>query len=84
MKIFQTTISILFALLGVLNIWLIHSVPGNIYLLLAIFYLPYTQTQLQQLGIGIPKSIRIILAVLVLWGTLAVSDLVELLEGYMR
>jgi hypothetical protein len=68
----------LFLVTGVLNMVLVHPVPGVFYLMLALIYLPWTNTVLKQrIGFTIPLALKIILGLLILWGTLAVGDLAE-------
>lgn len=83
-KKWHTVISWAFALVffvtGVLNVILVHLVPGAFYLALAIIYLPATNTFLRQkFGFAIPIAVKIILGLVILWATLAVGDLAEVL-----
>ncbi|HYC83557.1 MAG TPA: hypothetical protein VEB60_03400 [Candidatus Paceibacterota bacterium] len=72
--------SIIFIVTGVLNLILVHPVPGSFYLLISVFYLPAVNTLLKKkTGFAIPYAARIIFGFLVLWGTLAVGDLAEIL-----
>jgi len=69
----------LFTMIGILNILLVDVRPGLAYLALALVYLPPSRPILHRLtGMTAPFSIRIILGLLVIWGTLAVGDLAEL------
>ena len=79
-------LGLIFIALGILNIIFIHPVPGLIYLLISSLYLPPTSARVhKKLGFAIPVLIKIILAVLVLWFTLGVGDLMELFEAnYLR
>lgn len=70
---------LIFLALGVLNLLVVHAVPGILYLLLALCYSPPTATLLKKnLGITVPVLVKLVLAFLVLWGTLAVGDLAEM------
>lgn len=63
---------------GVLNLLLVHPVPGLFYLLLSVFYLPPTDTRIRsRLGFSIPPGAKVMLGLVVLWGTLAMSELAE-------
>ena len=75
---------ILFVLIGILNIIFVHIVPGLIYLLISSVFIPSTNTLCKnKLGFSIPIVLKIILAVLVLWFTLGVGDLMEMFESWM-
>ncbi len=65
---------ILFAV-GVLNLILVHPVPGFIYLLLALICLPQTNNFLERkLGFTIPFVVKIILFLLFMWYSLAMGE----------
>jgi len=88
-KTTQTTISwifaIIFFILGVLNAIFVHPVPGIFYLLLALVYLPATNAFIKKkLGFSIPLAVKIIVGLVILWGTLAVGDLMEMFEAYLK
>lgn len=69
-----------FAVVGVLNLFLVHPVPGICYLVLAAVYLPQTNQFLKKkFGFTIPLIAMIGVGIVVLWGTLAVGDLAEIL-----
>ena len=75
----------LFAIIGVLNVVLIHPVPGLLYLLFVFVFLPATNTFLKKhFGFTIPPLVKIIAFVMVMWGTLGVADLMELYEASIR
>ena len=67
-------------MIGVLNLWLVHHVPGVFYLILSIFYSPPTNKFFgKKLGFSIPLTVKIVLGLFILWATLAVGELVEIL-----
>ncbi len=71
--------AVLFFVIGILNLFLIHPVPGIFYLILSLVYLPQINSILKQkFNISISFKIKIILALIILWGTLAVGDLAEM------
>lgn len=75
---------IIFFVIGVLNAILVHPVPGTFYILLSFIYLPSTNTILKKkFGFSIPLAVKIILGLVILWGTLAVGDLMEMFESYL-
>jgi len=70
---------LIFLVLGILNMFLVHVVPGGFYILLALFYYPPITTFLKiRLGFSIPPVAKIILGIIVLWATLAVGELAEM------
>ena len=76
--------ALLFFVIGVLNLWLVHHVPGIFYLILSIFYSPPTNKLFRiKLGFSIPLAVKIVLGLFILWGTLAVGELVEILGAYI-
>lgn len=71
---------IIFFILGILNIFLVHIIPGIIYLVIAIIFLPKSR---EKLRISIPDKLMILFGIIILWGTIAVGDLFENFEGWM-
>lgn len=70
--------AIVFFIIGILNLIHIHYVPGVIYIVLAILYIPYTNVLLKNyLHFSFPFLLKIILFVLIMWFTLGVGDLAE-------
>lgn len=71
--------AIVFLVIGVLNMFLVHVVPGVFYLLLAFVYFPQVNTILKKkFGFSVPIVVRIMLGLVILWGTLAVGDIAEM------
>ncbi|PKV62833.1 hypothetical protein [Pontibacter ramchanderi] len=69
------------AAVGVLNLVLVHPVPGIAYLLLSLVYLPPANAYLKRhLNISIPVVVKIILAIVLFMFTLGVSDLGDMLD----
>ena len=61
---------------------MVHIVPGVSYMLISLIYFPlFTKYISYQFGFIISLSVKLILAFVLLWGTLAVGDLVELIES---
>lgn len=80
-------ISLLFGLallvVGVLNLFLVHPVPGAAYLLLSFVFFPRTNGFLRErYGWQIPLLIKIILAIIIVMFTLGVSDLGDMIDGF--
>jgi len=69
---------LMFVVIGVLNILKVDVLTGVAYLLLSIIYFPSFDNSFRKyLGFTIPYLIKIILAFLVIWGSLAVGDLAK-------
>jgi len=72
------SLGILFIVLGLLNLMYVHPAPAILYFALSLAYFPLTDTILKlKFRISIPLWVKIVLAIVVLWGTLAVGDLAE-------
>jgi len=70
---------ILFIIIGIMNLVLIHIVPGIFYIVVSLFYCPpIGAIGKQRLGFSIPYLIKIIAAFVILWATLAVTDLADM------
>ena len=71
-----------FFVIGVLNIFLVHIIPGVFYILLSFFFFPPANKFLKKkFGFTISPVVKIILGLVILWGTLAVGDLMEIFES---
>ena len=69
---------IAFFAIGVLNVFLVHPVPGVFYLLLSFVYFPPANAILKKrFDFSIPLAAKIILGLVIVWFTLGVSDLAE-------
>lgn len=65
--------------LGIMNLILVHPVPGVVYVLLSLVFLPPFQSFIQtRLNFSIPIAVRIILGIIIVWFTLGMSDLAEM------
>ena len=72
-------LGIAFFAIGVLNVYLVHPVPGVFYLLLSFVYFPPANAILKErFGFSIPLVVKIILGLVIVWFTLGVSDLAEM------
>lgn len=75
---------VVFFVIGILNMILIHPIPGMFYLLISFIYLPSTNTFLNnKFGFSIPLVVKIIFGLVILWATLAVGDLMEMFESWL-
>ncbi len=70
---------IVFFVIGVLNVFLVDLVPGVLYIILSLIYFPHTDTIFKRkFNFSISYKSKIILGIVILWGTLAVGDLAEM------
>ena len=68
-------------LVGLLNIYLVHPVPGIGYLLLSsVFFPPAKAFFRKRLGFGIPFVVKIFLGIIIIMFTLGVSDLGDMID----
>jgi hypothetical protein len=66
---------------GVLNLFLVHPVPGVVYLFLSLVYLPPADDVLRKsFGFSIPLVVKIFLGVFIVMFTFGVSDLGDLID----
>lgn len=67
--------------IGVSNLFLVHAVPGVVFLLLSLIYFPPVISILKQrFGFFIPLIVKIILGLVIIWFTLGVSDLGDMID----
>lgn len=67
--------------IGVLNLFLVHPVPGFAFILLSLLYLPQTNAACSKwFGFQIPLSFKFILFIVLIWFTLGVSDLGDIID----
>ena len=67
--------------IGLLNLFLVHPVPGIVYLLLSILYFPPANDLLRErFGFSIPPVVKIILGIFIIWFTLGISDLGDMID----
>lgn len=65
--------------LGILNLILIHPVPGLVLIFISLFFFPPVGNFLKgKTGFSVPFPVLVILAFVIFWFTLGVSDLGEL------
>ena len=66
---------------GVLNLFLVHPVPGIAYLLVSCLYFPPANSLLRQkFNFSLPLFVKIILALVLILFTLGVSDLGDMID----
>lgn len=85
-SVFSWAFALVVFTVGVLNILLVHPVPGIAYLLLSFIYLPPAQVLFRQkMGFSIPLVVKIILGIIIIQFTLGVSDLGDMIDDqFMR
>ena len=67
--------------IGVLNLFLVHPVPGIAYLLISLVYFPPANTYFRKkLGFAIPVIVKIVLGIVLIMFTLGVSDLGDMID----
>ncbi len=65
--------------IGILNLLLVHPVPGFAYLLVSLLFLPPVNAMLRtRLGFAIPMSVKVVLGIVIMWFTLGISDLADM------
>ena len=75
------TLGAIVFIIGALNLFLVHPVPGIIGLFLSLIYLPHVNTMLSKnFGFAIPLAAKVFLGLVVIWFTLGVSDLGDMLD----
>jgi len=70
--------------IGILNMFLVHLVPGIIYLLLSFIYFPPANALLKErTGFSIPLIVKIGLGIVIIMFTLGVSDLGDIFDDWV-
>lgn len=68
-------------IVGLLNMFLVHLVPGVAYLLLSLVYLPPANAFVKQwLGLSVPLVVKVFLGIVLIMFTLGVSDLGDMMD----
>ena len=69
------------ATIGVLNLVFVHPAPGLVFLLASLVYLPATGAAFQRrFGLPLPVIPKVLLGLAIVWFTLGVSDLGDMLD----
>jgi hypothetical protein len=69
------------ATIGLLNLFLVHPVPGIVFLLISMVYFPPAAMFFQKVfGTAIPSLVKIILFIIIVWFTLGISDLGDMID----
>lgn len=82
-NIFSGIFAVMLIATGLLNIVLVHPVPGMAYLILSIVYFPRVNSLLKNsFGYPIPPLVKIILGIVLILFTLGVSDLGDMIDKW--
>lgn len=80
-QLLSSSFGVLVAVLGCMNLFLVHPVPGIMYLILSLIYFPVTDAVVQRtFDVPVPAVVKIIFGIVILWFTLGVSDLGDMIE----
>ena len=76
-------VSLVFGLLlltiGIMNVFMVHPIPGIIYILVSLIFFPPTNNLLKKtLNFTIPFKLKLIIFILIMWFTLGVEELSEI------
>ena len=67
--------------IGMLNMFLVHPIPGAVFLLVSLIYFPPIDAALKnKYGVSIPKPLKITLGIILIWFTLGISDLGDMID----
>lgn len=67
--------------IAIANLVWVHPVPGFVFLLLSLLYFPPADIFLmKKFGFRIPLAAKIILGLVIIWFTLSVSDLGDMID----
>ncbi|WP_345160715.1 hypothetical protein [Pontibacter saemangeumensis] len=67
--------------IGLLNLFLVHPVPGIAYLLLSLVYLPPANAYIRKKWrFSVPLVVKILLGIVLIMFTLGVSDLGDMID----
>ncbi len=84
-SIFILILGAVLFVIGVLNLILVHPVPGGVFILVSLIYLPQVNIFLKsRFGFSIPPAVKIIIAIFLIWFTLGVSDLGDMIDSLFR
>lgn len=67
--------------IGIANLILVHAVPGTAFLLFSLLYFPPSSDYLyQKTGLRIPTAVKVIFGIILIWFTLGISDLGDIIS----
>lgn len=75
-------LGIIILAIGISNMILVHPVPGTVFILLSVLYFPPANEIFRKyFGFAIPLVFKIILSIIIIWFTLGVSDLGDMIDS---
>ena len=70
--------------IGVLNLLLVHPVPGLVFILLSLLYFPPADKFfIRNFGRPVPLWVKVLLGFVIIWFTLGVSDLGDMMDDLL-
>ncbi|MBK0402538.1 hypothetical protein I5M27_06045 [Adhaeribacter sp. BT258] len=79
--LFSWLIGLVVFTIGVSNLLLVHPVPGIVFLLLSALYFPPADAlSMKIFGRPVPMVFKVILGFVIIWFTLGVSDLGDIID----
>ncbi len=82
-EVISWVLGIIVFAIGLANLLLVHPVPGFVFLLLSLLFLPPVNSYLKsRLGFSVPLLVKIILGLVIIWFTLGVSDLGDMIDKW--
>ena len=79
LNIVSFVFGLLLLTIGIMNVFMVHPIPGIIYILVSLIFFPPTNNLLKKtLNFTIPFKLKLIIFILIMWFTLGVGDLAEI------
>jgi hypothetical protein len=79
LNIVSFVFGLLLLTIGIMNVFMVHPIPGIIYILVSlIFFAPTNNLLKKTLNFTIPFKLKLIIFILIMWFTLGVGDLAEI------
>ena len=83
LSIVTLVLGIIIFVIGLLNLVLVHPVPGIVFLLISVlYYPPVTVSIREKFGLSNSLVFLVILAIIIIWFTLGVSDLGDIIDKW--
>ena len=79
LNIVSFVFGLLLLTIGIMNVFMVHPIPGIIYILVSlIFFAPTNNLLKKTLNFTIPFKLKLIIFIIIMWFTLGVGDLTEI------
>jgi len=79
LNIVSFVFGLLLLTIGIMNVFMVHPIPGIIYILVSLIFFPPTNNLLKKtLNFTIPFKLKLIIFILIMWFTLGVGELAEI------